>query len=132
MIQPGPGFRPPPGLGQGPTGELQVALLLVVLLACVMTLASFPGTYVFTSWYRDPARNAAVGDVPNSRHLLGLGLDVAVNPDRLRTLATLGLEAGAARTALLLNFRRLREMLGLGSRWQAVDEGDHVHFEIDF
>lgn len=132
MIQAGSGFRPPPGLGQGPTGELQLALLLVVLLAVVMTLASFPGTYVFTSWFRDPMRNAEVGGVPNSRHLLGLGLDVAVNPDRLRTLVTLGLEASTARQALLLNFRKLVQMLGLGRAWQAVDEGDHVHFEVDF
>lgn len=132
MIRPGPGFAAPPGLGSGNVGELQFALLLVVIVTIVSTAQSFAGDYVLTSWFRDAMRNAMVGGVPNSRHLLGLGLDVAVNPDPLRTVLSLGLEAGSARTSLLLNFRRLVRELGLGAAWQAVDEGDHVHFEVDF
>lgn len=31
---------------------------------------------VFTSWYRDPASNAAVGGSPNSQHLYGLAFDL--------------------------------------------------------
>lgn len=132
MIARGANFQAPPGIGSGPIGEAQLALLLVVLLTVVMVEASEEADFTFTSWYRDPMRNAMVGGVPNSRHLLGLGLDVAVNPSRAQTVLTLGLAAGRVRTGLLLAFRRIKEQLGLGAAWQVVDEGDHVHFELDF
>lgn len=62
------------------------------------------------SWWRSPAHNAATRGLHNSRHLAGIGADVV--PD-----------AGEDRTAVITTARAL----GL----QVVDEGDHIHIELD-
>jgi hypothetical protein len=71
-----------------------------------LLLQRYPGSV--TSWFRSPARNAQVGGVPNSWHLLGLAIDVVfdeeTDTDRASGLALrLGLEVH--------------------------NEGDHYHFE---
>ena len=62
-----------------------------------------------TSWFRTPARNAAKGGVPNSRHLDGLAVDVVLD-DKGKT------EALIARA----------QALGL----RTIDENDHVHIQV--
>lgn len=62
-----------------------------------------------TSGYRDPARNAAVGGVPNSQHMRGTGFD-AVFP------------TPQAKQAAIAQARAMN--------YEAIDEGDHVHFEL--
>ncbi len=61
-----------------------------------------------SSWGRTPARNAAVGGVADSYHMLWLGLDVVLEP-------------------MVRNegFERDADLLGL----QAIFEGDHYHLE---
>lgn len=63
-----------------------------------------------TSWWRTRARNDHVGGLPNSRHLDGIGADIELDPgqDRADVIAT-------------------ARALGL----QVVDEGDHIHVELD-
>lgn len=61
-----------------------------------------------TSWFRTRAHNTAVGGVPNSKHLLGLAVDVV-------------LDTSGYREQLMVDAGRL----GL---W-ALDEGDHIHLQ---
>ena len=63
-----------------------------------------------TSWYRDPARNAEVGGVPNSQHIFGIALDIAASENGRRTAN---------------NFASY----GRGV-WQVINEGDHYHIEL--
>lgn len=56
---------------------------LVAFVRAVNRAALSAGPLRVTSWYRDAARNAAVGGVPGSRHLRGLAVDVvAADPSR--------------------------------------------------
>lgn len=63
-----------------------------------------------TSWWRTEKRNADVGGLVNSRHLDGVGADAVPDP-------------GEDRDAVIASARAL----GL----QVVDEGDHLHLELD-
>lgn len=87
---------PPPSLR---TRELALFVRRVELAA------RYAGPLTLTSWYRDPARNAAVGGAPASRHLRGLAIDVIAR-DPLRAAAA---------------FRAL----GL----RVIDERDHLHVD---
>jgi hypothetical protein len=62
-----------------------------------------------TSGFRDPQKNAEVGGVPNSQHMRGTGFD-AVFPSPQAKQA-------ARAQARAMNY-------------EAIDEGDHVHFEL--
>lgn len=61
-----------------------------------------------TSWIRSRKRNDAVGGVSDSRHLVGLAVDVV-------------LDAGESREGFL------RECKALGL--QVIDEKDHLHVQ---
>lgn len=78
-------------------------------IACARIFAKYP--YSATSWWRDPAHNRAVKGLADSFHLEGLGLDLV--PANARH-----------RPGILIMARQL----GL----DAVDEGDHVHLELDY
>lgn len=67
--------------------------------------ARYAGPLTLTSWYRDPARNAAVGGAPASRHLRGLAIDVVARDPSRATAA----------------FRAV----GL----RVLNEGDHLHVD---
>lgn len=41
-----------------------------------------------TSYWRDPASNAAVGGLPDSQHLIGLGIDLVMPPEKLNEAAS--------------------------------------------
>lgn len=73
-----------------------------LLRAFVQRVEAAPSGGTLTSWYRDPARNAAVGGAPRSLHLIGLAIDVA------------GGNAQAFRS------------VGL----RVLDEGDHLHVSL--
>ncbi len=60
-----------------------------------------------TSWIRSPSRNKLVGGATNSRHLLGLAVDIVLD-DRASDLAI---------------FKKCAEQLDL---W-LLDETDHIH-----
>lgn len=62
-----------------------------------------------TSWARSAERNADVGGTPNSLHLLGLAMDLV------------GSSSALARVAAAWR----------GFGLQAIDEGDHLHLELD-
>lgn len=62
-----------------------------------------------TSAYRDPATNLRVGGVPNSQHMRGTGFDVVF-------------PSPAAKQAAMAQARAMN--------YEAIDEGDHVHFEL--
>lgn len=62
------------------------------------------------SWWRSEKHNADVGGIEGSRHLEGIGCDAVPDP-------------GEDRAAVIDTARTL----GL----QVVDEGDHLHFELD-
>jgi len=61
-----------------------------------------------TSWIRSKSRNAAVGGAANSRHLLGLAVDVVLDDPGARVF-----------------FESHAKTLGL----QVIDEGDHLHVQ---
>ncbi len=65
-------------------------------------------SFSVTSWIRSGARNRRVGGNPNSRHLLGLAVDVV-------------LDRPADTKVFMSDCRRL----GL----RAIDEGDHIHVQ---
>lgn len=71
----------------------------------VNAAARTAGSMRLTSWYRDPARNAAVGGAARSRHLRGLAIDVVAR-DPSRAIAA---------------FRAV----GL----RVLDERDHLHVD---
>ncbi len=77
----------------------------------VLRLTTLRVHYPFsvTSWYRTPERNVIVGGHPQSRHLLGLAVDVVVDDAR--------------RVPALLDDARRAGLT-------AVDEGDHVHIQV--
>jgi len=81
------------------------AVVLFVTLA-VYVISRSPAVEI-TSWYRTLEDNARVGGVPTSLHQVGLALDL-VGP-------------GTAKIAELWR--------GLGL--DQVDEGDHLHIELD-
>jgi hypothetical protein len=76
---------------------------------CVRALALLHHVSV-VSWFRTELRNRAEGGLVDSRHLDGLGADVIPDPSENR--------ADIITTA---------RSLGL----QVVDEGDHIHIELD-
>lgn len=80
-----------------------VQLLIAVLVVARATDVSI------SSFLRTPERNEAVGGRPNSLHLVGLAVDLVGEP------ATLGRVASIWRA------------IGL----DAIDEGDHLHLELD-
>lgn len=61
-----------------------------------------------TSWWRSPAHNAKVGGQPSSKHLLGLAVDLVLDP-------------GVDRVQLITTARAW----GLA----VLDEGDHLHVQ---
>lgn len=65
-------------------------------------------SFSVTSWIRSAARNKAVGGVADSRHLVGLAVDVV-------------LDEGQEKAAFL----KAAGSLGL----QVIDEGDHLHVQ---
>jgi hypothetical protein len=67
----------------------------------------FGGT--ISSGYRDPQKNAEVGGVPNSQHMRGTGFDAVFQSPQAKQAA----------------MTRARAM-----GYEAIDEGDHVHFEL--
>lgn len=64
-----------------------------------------------TSWKRTPARNAAVGGRADSFHLEGLAADLETDD--------------SSRAPALVKEARARGL-------DAVDEGGHVHIELDY
>jgi uncharacterized protein YcbK (DUF882 family) len=71
-------------------------------------LAAAPVSGQLTSWYRDPARNAACGGAAFSKHLRALAIDVRVAPaERLRAIVAF-------------------QNAGL----RVIDEGDHLHVQL--
>jgi len=97
---------PPPGV-LSELGQIMLELL-VTLSSSIIVL---PGLNVatVTSFYRDPARNARVGGVANSLHLVALAIDLRRD--------FVGLQVFNA-------WRRA----GLGG----IDEGDHYHLQLSF
>lgn len=61
-----------------------------------------------TSWMRSRKRNAAVGGVTDSRHLVGLAVDVVLDDPATRD-----------------HFTDMATQL----RLQVIDEGDHLHVQ---
>lgn len=80
-----------------------------VFVRLLLFVLRYAPNCTITSWYRDPERNALVGGSPRSLHLLGLAIDL-VGP-------AVELEA----------VMRIWRAAGL----DAVDEGDHLHLELD-
>ena len=89
-----------------PTSALRVITFVTILLYLEQM-----HPFSVTSWVRTPARNKQKGGADNSFHLEWLGADLI--PD---DKADNGQLVAHART------------LGL----DAVDEGDHVHVELDY
>ncbi len=72
-------------------------------------LLGYPGSV--TSWIRSPSRNKLVGGAVNSKHLIGLAIDIVLdNP------------------ADNFAFIQTAQSMGL---W-TLDEGDHVHVHEKF
>ena len=65
-----------------------------------------------TSGYRTKKRNAAVGGGTNSRHMLGLAVDVVFDEPADRVPCITAMKADH-------------------KDWDVVNEGDHVHVEWD-
>ena len=61
-----------------------------------------------TSWWRTPKRNKDVGGKSNSRHLVGLGMDIILDD--------------AAQTQEFIKAAK-------GYRLLAINEGDHIHVQ---
>jgi uncharacterized protein YcbK (DUF882 family) len=84
------------------------SLITVELVAWAKRLeaaARYAGALTLTSWYRDPARNAAVGGAAASRHLRGLAVDVVARDPSRATAA----------------FRAFG--------FRVLNEGDHLHVD---
>lgn len=79
MITIGPDFRPPPTIG-----PFQIAFLELWIDTIVQLDREYGGTWILTSWYRDPMRNTEVGGKAMSLHLVGLGGDFVVERSILR------------------------------------------------
>jgi len=124
MILLGPDFRLPPQFG-----PLQLFFFLFSVQAVARAQTKTTSNYTLSSYYRDPARNKAVGGVEGSLHTVGLAMDVTSS-------------ARALLPALDLITFRLAEKNALGNvqrAWQSIAppytqgvlEGDHVHLELD-
>lgn len=87
-----------------------------------MSVAAFSGSFNgldgerITSTYRDPAKNRAVGGVPNSYHTRR---DAQGNPMARDSVPPPGMSMSAYAAQL----RRLNPGM------QVINEGDHVHIE---
>lgn len=101
------------GLANVPTAEAVRNLRRVALEVLEPIRAAIGGPLYVSSGYRSPAVNAAVGGRADSFHLRGLGVDLP--PQGGRSTAQL---AAIVRGLNLPNV-------------DVVDEGDHVHLEID-
>lgn len=120
-ISPGPDFRPPSVLG-----ELQV--IFIILVIATLATVEEDASYTLTSWARTRDRNRQVGGAANSLHLEergALAIDVVPSVSTLTQVLSLGTRE-----------RLLRAIVGnlwtrFGPGFQAVDEGDHVHLELD-
>ena len=86
-----------------------LALPFLQLVFLIVSLAPDSSTVRVSSFLRTREQNDSVGGRPNSFHLVGLAIDLV----------------GAA-TALSW-ILRLWQVLG----FDGVDEGDHVHLELD-
>ena len=64
-----------------------------------------------TSWWRSPKRNKAVGGVPNSRHVDGLGLDIVLDDVSQEPEV----------------FGRIKE---LGLKFKNYKDKNHIHLEV--
>lgn len=83
------------------------ALYFTILIALVQQ--RYPCSV--TSWWRTRLHNVALDGHPESFHLQGIAADLVLdNPEHRAPL------------------KRFAEDLGL----QAMDEGDHVHVELDY
>ncbi|HYC65650.1 MAG TPA: D-Ala-D-Ala carboxypeptidase family metallohydrolase [Reyranellaceae bacterium] len=91
-------------LGWAALAVVGVAVLLRVLAALLLP------ELAVSSWWRSPAKNAAVGGSAASQHLIGWALDLA--------------PGGPAALARVRNALNWWPLLG------AVDEGDHVHVQV--
>lgn len=78
---------------------------LVAFVRAINAAARGAGPLTVTSWYRDPARNAACGGVASSRHLRGLAIDVRA----------------ARPSSAAFAFR--------AAGFTVVNEGDHLHVQ---
>lgn len=117
---------------------LQLVFILLVLIALSKDQEEYGEQLItLTSWYRDPARNAAVGGREGSLHPAGLALDFTTAPlgstvsNVINGLACgVGGLFGLCRERPLFNkentFKRLAPPVT-----QAIFEGDHTHFELD-
>lgn len=81
------------------------AFAIVTVELCIAHRASV------TSWQRTVARNTDLGGRPDSFHLEGLGADLETDI--------------SSDSAALVEDARARGL-------DAVDEGDHVHIELDY
>lgn len=81
-----------------------VAAVLILAVSSRYRLAK-AGLRV-TSWWRSPWKNAEVGGVKNSKHVLGLAFDIAPSSiSALQKLAPMGFA-------------------------KVIDEGSHIHIEV--
>jgi len=94
------GWLPPP--------QSVIAANRAELVRFLRAVIAAPTDGTLTSWYRDPARNAACGGVGSSLHLRGLAIDVVP-------------AAG----------QRLRARIAFQSTGlRVLDEGDHLHVSL--
>ena len=127
MIVLGPDFRPPPTIG-----PFQVAFLSLWIDTISKLDAEYGGTWTLTSWYRDAARNAAVGGVMGSLHQVGLAGDFTVERSIVSdALCGLGSLLGLCKTLPLFaienRFRRLAQPYTQALR----EPNGSYHYELD-
>ena len=86
------------------------AAIFAVMVGLALRAARTTGRVLVSSWFRSPDENAAVGGRPNSLHLAGEAIDLVFSS-----------RADSSRVQTIWN------SIGL----DAVDEGDHLHLELD-